>query len=459
MRTLAVLLILFLATCLPARADYSELVGAAKARQAAAEKVVRAKKALHAHMHDAKGRPNIHSLKEETDIDLSGTGVAKAWLAKKRELTAALAEDEKESAAAEKAYQAALAAYQKEMEPYDKLLRKALQSRNTIVQLRDKAGRDPEKACRALQAIRRDLEVLQGPQITALQNALEWAQTLGHGASSDALSDAVASQLSGLSPDNALVDLIMDTLKGVASQGTTSKPLTEKLPDLFDVNLLSVADALNKSLRIAKLVQKSDAVIPNDVALTASVLDAVKELWPEKLSPIKQYLAFELAILEEIQDLTQQLQIAESSKNLDLLVQWVDSDQVQPVLYPGGDRNRVLFGRVARVGTCFDLTGTWTADGYELNPEELTISHAGDQVLAVKTGKTDNNVPKGQVSWKGTFDANPFQGQIQMADKGYRNPRWVAVTVTVKSADALLLKDADGWTAALTRVPAKAKTR
>lgn len=86
-----------------------------------------------------------------------------------------------------------------------------------------------------------------------------------------------------------------------------------------------------------------------------------------------------------------------------------------------------------------DLNGQWQANftvNNSLNQfqlEKVMIQHLGDHVIATKiTG--DEWVPAGKVTVKGDYSSNPFTAEQVCADKGYNNPNWYKITVTVLDA-------------------------
>jgi hypothetical protein len=80
-----------------------------------------------------------------------------------------------------------------------------------------------------------------------------------------------------------------------------------------------------------------------------------------------------------------------------------------------------------------DLNGTWVSHDYTCGDnkitEVVTINHLGDLVEA-KKNVGDDCVPIGEVTWRGTYDANPFHGELHLGDdKGHM--KWATAVVTV----------------------------
>jgi hypothetical protein len=80
-----------------------------------------------------------------------------------------------------------------------------------------------------------------------------------------------------------------------------------------------------------------------------------------------------------------------------------------------------------------NLTGSWRQqDG----PRALLkITQVGKKVEAVKIEGDPTSVPLGKVSFRGTFDSNPFTVQWQFAEPGYQNPFWQPVKIEVENSN------------------------
>jgi hypothetical protein len=98
-------------------------------------------------------------------------------------------------------------------------------------------------------------------------------------------------------------------------------------------------------------------------------------------------------------------------------------------------------------GTGLDLTGEWVGtydfgpNGRERGDEVVRITQAEGTVVAVKvTG--DVNVPAGQVTWRARLDTG--QGEGQLAELGFVNPRFVPVRLQVLNPDLLFI-EGGGW--------------
>ena len=71
-----------------------------------------------------------------------------------------------------------------------------------------------------------------------------------------------------------------------------------------------------------------------------------------------------------------------------------------------------------------NLVGRWSGDFGPHGEEIVEIAPEGEELVATKiTG--DPNVPAGQVSFRVVMLWRHGTGQGQIAETGYRNPRWV----------------------------------
>jgi hypothetical protein len=86
------------------------------------------------------------------------------------------------------------------------------------------------------------------------------------------------------------------------------------------------------------------------------------------------------------------------------------------------------------ISASIDLTGEWV--GYYAGhfDEVIKITHLGDQVEAVKiTG--DDYVPADAITWRANLTTGLGEGQI--AEKEFRNPRFIAGKLTVLSSERI----------------------
>jgi hypothetical protein len=92
------------------------------------------------------------------------------------------------------------------------------------------------------------------------------------------------------------------------------------------------------------------------------------------------------------------------------------------------------------------LNGVWLADGYELpaGPVKVWLEQVGDKVTATKmTG--NEYVPRGKVTWRGTYTAMKFPGEGADAVQAYKDPKWNNVQITVSDNDHLAVVWPNGW--------------
>jgi len=94
----------------------------------------------------------------------------------------------------------------------------------------------------------------------------------------------------------------------------------------------------------------------------------------------------------------------------------VDQNLTKPINYK---EQYILYHKVPK------LSGIWLAiySGHGL--EVIEIIQHGYDITAIKL-KGDDNVPSGQIAFKGTIkqDGSAALGKVQLADSGFRNPRW-----------------------------------
>lgn len=84
-----------------------------------------------------------------------------------------------------------------------------------------------------------------------------------------------------------------------------------------------------------------------------------------------------------------------------------------------------------------DLSGEWV--GYYAGhfDEFIRITQTGDSVEAVKiTG--DDYVPAGAVTWRASLKTGKGEGQI--AEKEFRNPRFIPGQLTILSQDRIVFQ-------------------
>jgi hypothetical protein len=90
-----------------------------------------------------------------------------------------------------------------------------------------------------------------------------------------------------------------------------------------------------------------------------------------------------------------------------------------------------------------DLSGQWQAEYKLLGPsgrfgppivaiERVLIRHSNDKIVGIKIiSDAADPVPAGEETIRGTYDGNPFTVEMQCADRGFVNPHWYKMTVTV----------------------------
>lgn len=92
---------------------------------------------------------------------------------------------------------------------------------------------------------------------------------------------------------------------------------------------------------------------------------------------------------------------------------------------------RVFFHRMA---DALDLSGEWIGHYPGHFDEVIRITQDGDQAVAVKiTG--DDHVPAGAITWRANVQTGNGEGQV--AEKEFRNPRFIPGTLTVLTAERI----------------------
>jgi hypothetical protein len=95
------------------------------------------------------------------------------------------------------------------------------------------------------------------------------------------------------------------------------------------------------------------------------------------------------------------------------------------------------------VSSEIDLRGEWVGYYSGHFDEVVRISQDGDQVEAVKiTG--DDFVPAGEVTWRADLKTGHGQGQI--AEREFRNPRFIPGRLTIMNREKILFQwERCGW--------------
>ena len=90
-----------------------------------------------------------------------------------------------------------------------------------------------------------------------------------------------------------------------------------------------------------------------------------------------------------------------------------------------------------------NLTGDWVGYYSGHFDEVVRISQEGEQVEATKvTG--DDFVPAGEVTWRA--DLRTGRGEGQIAEREFRNPRFIPGRLTIMSPEKILFQwDKCGW--------------
>jgi hypothetical protein len=89
----------------------------------------------------------------------------------------------------------------------------------------------------------------------------------------------------------------------------------------------------------------------------------------------------------------------------------------------------------ARLAGPIDLSGEWIGHYPGHYDEVISISQHGDDIEAVKiTG--DDFVPAGAVTWKANSRTGVGEGQI--AEREYRNPRFIPGRLTVLTPERIV---------------------
>jgi hypothetical protein len=89
------------------------------------------------------------------------------------------------------------------------------------------------------------------------------------------------------------------------------------------------------------------------------------------------------------------------------------------------------------LGVEIDLTGEWVGHYAGHYDEFIRITQIGDQIEAIKiTG--DDYVPAGAVTWRVSLATG--QGEGQIAEKEFRNPRFVPGTLTILNPERIIFR-------------------
>lgn len=99
-----------------------------------------------------------------------------------------------------------------------------------------------------------------------------------------------------------------------------------------------------------------------------------------------------------------------------------------------------------------NLTGSWRQQG-DGNRALLKISQDGKKVVAVKIEGDHTAIPLGEVSFRGTFDRNPFTVQWHYAYPGYQNPYWQPANIEVENINTFVSTGTPSGTTVWKREP------
>ena len=104
-----------------------------------------------------------------------------------------------------------------------------------------------------------------------------------------------------------------------------------------------------------------------------------------------------------------------------------------------------------------NLSGLWLGEGYTCNgrepPEEIRIEHRGEAVTAIKTAG-DRCILTGEITWRGTFAANPFPVQFHVTSAiGSASRSFINGTARLENADTIVVSTAH-FTVTFRRKPA-----
>jgi hypothetical protein len=108
---------------------------------------------------------------------------------------------------------------------------------------------------------------------------------------------------------------------------------------------------------------------------------------------------------------------------------------------PNKETGPCHFRRTGSTESTLDLSGTWNVTGYTTSDgpagtEVITIAQNGSSIVATKV-VGDENVPAGQITFKGTITGNTSHVQIQGAYPGFTNPDFSDATLTIIDANDL----------------------
>jgi len=293
--------------------------------------------------------------------------------------------------AAREGLNAALEAFRKSTAKLEALRKRALKTREYV----SATAKDDSNRVRALETIDRDLPRLSGAELPALANTLDTVHGL--------LLKGRPIELIG----KDLEEMVKanPALKGVAAQfNDILKDLVQvPIPDRPKVwmSRLGKLEKLFALLKNLAGVPAEDPTKSGSMESLTALVDFMKELTPEELSPAKGYFTMMLASMESIGESLKKLKLELAAKNLDMLEIVAGYEAPLPVSqqpYP-----KELFGLFEPLTTLDPcLVGTWEArDVAQFAGYRVTFTASGTQTVDYTNAKPLEYGSGESITWAG----------------------------------------------------------